>query len=511
MFWVDKIASDLKKRKLYHVDDMKTPSGRVHVGALRGVIIHDLIYEALLDVGHQAVYTYVFNDHDPMDELPIYLDKEKYEPHLGKPLYKVPSPEEGFNNYGHFWAQEYIDVFVKLGARPELVWSSQLYLSGKMNKVIKEALDQSGKILEIYQRVAGYPNKRKGWLPFQVVCPNCGKIGTTESFDWDGETVAFECLPNLVTWAHGCDHKGRISPFNGNGKLLWKVDWPAHWKVLGVTFETAGKDHFSRGGSWDMAGELCRRVFKYPKPEGFGYEFFLVSGKKMSSSKGLGSTAFEVSEILPPEVLRFLMVRTPYKKAINFNPAGMIIPDLFDEYDRCAKEWFKHKRESDFGRIFELSQVGKVPSKPMNFPRFRDVATLLQMPGVDLKQYFSDTDPRTLEERIYYAKIWLDRYAPPEFVFRITDMVPEVTKNFSDKQKLYLSELIDALEKEETKTAQELEEKMYKIAKDLNFPSVEAFQTIYLSLLGKTHGPKASAIIFTNKDVILKRLKEVVK
>ncbi len=45
MFWADKVASELKERKkpLEWVDDMKTPSGRVHVGALFGVVFHDLV------------------------------------------------------------------------------------------------------------------------------------------------------------------------------------------------------------------------------------------------------------------------------------------------------------------------------------------------------------------------------------------------------------------------------------------------------------------------------------
>ena len=51
MYWADKIASEIiksGKHKPFWVDDMKTPSGRMHVGSLRGVIIHDLIYKALL-------------------------------------------------------------------------------------------------------------------------------------------------------------------------------------------------------------------------------------------------------------------------------------------------------------------------------------------------------------------------------------------------------------------------------------------------------------------------------
>lgn len=508
MFWSDKIVSELKKNKLHHVDDMKTPSGRIHVGALRGVVIHDLVYRSLLDDQRKAVYTYVINDHDPMDSLPIYLDQKKFLKHMGEPLYKIPSPKPGFKSFAQCWAQEFIEVFNTLGANPKIIWSSELYLDGRMNKVIKEALDQAPKILKIYQKIGGYPKKRKGWLPFQVICPQCGKVGTTEAFGWDGETVAFECLPNLVSWANGCGHQGRISPLDGNGKLLWKVDWPAHWKVLGVNFEGAGKDHFSRGGSWDMAGELCREIFDYPQPEGIGYEFFLIGGRKMSSSKGLGSSAAEVAAILPPELLRFLMVRTNYRRTIDFDPGGMVIPDLFDEYDRCAQEWFEHGRKSDLGRIFELSQVDKLPRKKINFPRFRDVATFVQMPNVNLKKQFPGVSKKILEERINYAKIWLNSYAPSDFVFKISDKLPKEAKKLTRKQKAYLAALGTALDKEWQKD-KDLEYELYEIAKKFELPSKEAFEAIYLAFLGKAHGPKAAAFLLAqNKQFVAKRLKE---
>ena len=53
MIWADREAKRLKERSLplEWVDDMKTPSGRIHVGSLRGVIVHDLIYKALKEIG----------------------------------------------------------------------------------------------------------------------------------------------------------------------------------------------------------------------------------------------------------------------------------------------------------------------------------------------------------------------------------------------------------------------------------------------------------------------------
>jgi len=77
MIWADREAKRLKERNLplEWADDMKTPSGRIDVGSLRGVIVHDLIYKALKDIGVKTKFSYVFNDMDPMDGMPSYLDK----------------------------------------------------------------------------------------------------------------------------------------------------------------------------------------------------------------------------------------------------------------------------------------------------------------------------------------------------------------------------------------------------------------------------------------------------
>jgi lysyl-tRNA synthetase, class I len=110
MFWADKIASDIiasGNHQPFWVDDMKTPSGRVHVGALRGVAIHGLIHQALLDQKQSATYTYIFNDMDPMDGFPHYLPDE-FRQHMGKPLYRIPSPEPGFESLAQLYAQEFI-------------------------------------------------------------------------------------------------------------------------------------------------------------------------------------------------------------------------------------------------------------------------------------------------------------------------------------------------------------------------------------------------------------------
>lgn len=500
MFWADKIASELKSAGPQWVDDMKTPSGRIHVGALRGVIIHDLVYRALLDFGIKAKYTYVFDDHDPMDSLPVYLPQEKYKKFMGFPLNKIPSPGEGAKNFAEFYALEFKEVFNKLGANPEIIWASELYKSGKMDEGIKICLDNASKIREIYKKIAG-ADLPPDWFPFSVICEKCGKVGTTKVYAWDGKKVSYRCLPNLVEWAKGCGYEGKISPYGGAGKLPWKVEWAVKWQVIGVTVEGAGKDHMSKGGSHDIASAVCQKILNHKTPYPVPYEFFLIGGRKMSSSKGLGSSASEVTEILPPELLRFLMVRVPIGRAIDFDPGGMTIPDLFDEYDRCAK---------DGSRFFELSQVGKISEKEIRFPRFRDVASFVQMPGVDVKKQFPDADKKVLEERIKYAKIWLDGYAPKEFIFKIAEKLPKEAKKLSPEQKNYLSGVLQLIEVG-WKKPEEFQEELYNLAKEKKLSSSEAFSAIYLVLTGKTSGPKAAWLLLSlDKKFLIKRFKEAV-
>jgi len=239
MYWVDKVAKEILesgKYIPYWVDDMKTPSGFAHIGALRGPVIHSLIYRALRDLSKEAKLTFVINDFDPADELPPEF-KEKYKDYLGFPLRKIPSPDSKYDSLGTLIAEDFKKVQLDLGVEAEFLSSYEMYRGGRFDGVIKEALDNAEKIQDIYQKVSGSKKREKGWLPFQVECEKCGKLGTTRVFAWDGKQVSYKCEPDLVVWAQGCGYEGKITPFGGTGKLPWKVDWAAHWKVIGVTIE----------------------------------------------------------------------------------------------------------------------------------------------------------------------------------------------------------------------------------------------------------------------------------
>ncbi|MBU2595339.1 lysine--tRNA ligase, partial [Patescibacteria group bacterium] len=345
MLWLEKILDDLgKTQKDFLVSDYITPSGKIHIGSLRGVFIHDEVFKGLKKKDKKAEFVYGYDDFDPMDGLPVYVDQKKYLPEMGKPLCDIPAPEKGFKSFAEYFAYDFREIFEACGAKPKIIWLSEEYRAGKFDAVIKEILENADKIRKIYKKVSG-SNKARDWLPISMVCPKCGKIGTTyaSKFENDkvyphtknfGERVYYECREDLVEWAVGCGYKGWGSPYKGGAKLPYKVEWPAKWKVYGTDVEGAGKDHNAAGGSRDIARAIATEVLKIKEPYNIVYEHFLIGGKKMSSSKGLGVTARDMFEILPPQVLRYLILRTPIERAINFDPEGESIPQLFDDYDK---------------------------------------------------------------------------------------------------------------------------------------------------------------------------------
>ncbi len=528
MIWVDREVKKIKERDLplEWVDDMKTPSGKIHVGALRGVVIHDLVYKVLVENGVNAKFTYIFDDHDPMDAIPAYLEYEKWEPYAGMQLYKIPSPEKGYASFAEHYAKDFIKVFESINCHPKIIWTSDLYNSGKMNGVIREVLDSADIIREIYKVVAK-AEKPKDWYPFNVVCENCQKVGTTQVYKWDGTHVYYRCVPQMVAWAKGCGHEGKVSPFDGRGKLPWQLDWPAKWKVLGITVEGAGKDHMSAGGSHDRATEFCKKVFQYPVPYPLPYEWFTIGGRKMSTSKGVGATAEAVSKILPQNVFRFLIVRTPIGTALDFNPYGDTILNLFDDYDRCMEAYFDKLEGnipegkpgevlSDFARIIELSEVKSLPQERLFLPRFRTIVNVIKTKA-DLLEFFekqkgsplTDEEKAILEEREIYAQVYLDNYASKEDKVELIDEIPEDLE-LSENQTKFLQLLAGNLKKNKSEDREEIQQTVFDTLKKNSFKSKEVFQAFYKILTGKEYGPKASDIILEfGIDAVVARIQQI--
>lgn len=522
MFWLDRIFGEAEKQlapkiasgKKLLIRDEKTASGRVHVGSMRALALHAALAERLGEAGIEHEFVYEINDFDPMDGLPVYLDQEIFGKYLGVPLCNIPSPEpEKAKNFAEYYAAEYEGAIRMAGFSPKFTRASTLYREGKMNDTIRDALSKVDLVKKIYKELTGQ-DRPENWYPINVICEHCGKLSTTKVTAFDGENVAYTCYPTAVDWTQGCGHAGTISPFDGNAKLLWKLDWAAKWKVYGVDIEGGGKDHYSKGGSRDYARRISEEVFGYPEPFGVPNEFFLVGGKKMSSSKGAGSAAKDVVELLPPHIFRLALYGKDINQQINFDPAGDTIPVLYDTYDRIAEEVWSGAHD-DNTRLFTYITTEPWLFEPRFLPRFSQVAFMVQMPHLDSHVEFekvkgsplTELDKKELRLRSEYARVWLDRAADEEYKFILQETLPEAY-SLTDAQRSALRAVFAYVEAHPVLDGQELHTALHDLRKQSGLEAKPFFGPMYAALLHKDHGPKMGWFLSVlPREFLLDRLK----
>jgi lysyl-tRNA synthetase class 1 len=511
MDWADELASRVTGPQV--VNDSKTPSGTVHVGSLRGPVILDVIVRALRAAGHETTYLYGVDDLDPMDAQAL-LTPDAVEREMGRPLAHVPDPTGDCHaSYARHFAGIFIDTFAGLGIHPDrYYWMSDIYPTGEMDPYIRTALDRAGLVREIYRRVANVQHP-ESWHPISVICPSCGKVGTTIVTEWDGERVRYECRPDLVAWARGCGAAGWIAPFGGNAKLPWNLEWAAQWSLFGVTIEPNGKDLATAGGSRDRSEAIAREVFEREPPLNLAYEFLNIGGKKMSTSKGRGAAAHAIAEVVPPEQLRFLFLRPRPNQAIDFDPDGTDqIPRLFDEFDRIAAATAGRDVRGDLPSGYEatfryslLDPTADAIREAEAFrPAFAHLALLLQIPGVDVAERIAaekgtaltERERAILDERVAAATAWLDAYAPDTARLAIhRDGVPRAAGDLDQEQRAFLAHLSDAAANEPPSSGAAWQALIFSTAAADELPPRRAFEAIYRAFLGRSNGPRAGWLL----------------
>ncbi len=525
MDWADELATRVSGPQV--VNDSKTPSGTVHVGSLRGPVILDVITRALRANGLKTTLLYGVDDMDPMDAQAL-LTPDAVEHEMGRPLAHVPDQVgDGHASYGRHHAEVFIDIFARLGIHPNrYYWMSEIYPTGDLDPYIRLALDRAPLVRDIYRRVANVQHSET-WHPVGVVCPTCGKVGTTIVTKWDGERVFYECRPALVTWARGCGSSGWISPFRGAAKLPWNLEWAAQWSLFGVTIEPGGKDLSTAGGSRDRSAAIAREVFEREPPLNVAYEFLNIGGKKMSTSKGRGAAAHTIAEVIPPEQLRFLFVRPRPNQAIEFDPDGSdAIPRLFDEFDRYAaatagrevKGEISPGHEATF-RYSLLDPNADVADEAAAFrPAFSHLALLVQIPGVDVAarveaEKGSPLTPREdelLDERVGAARAWLEAYAPDRARLAVQhDAVPAEAVALEPDERAFLTALADAVAATAPSGGDAWQTAIFAAASQTGLAAGRAFGALYVAFLGRTNGPRAGWLLASlDPAFVVVRLRE---
>jgi lysyl-tRNA synthetase class 1 len=525
MDWADELAASVSGPQV--VNDSKTPSGTVHVGSLRGPVILDVIVRALRRNGLETTLLYGVDDMDPMDAQAL-LTPDAVDHEMGRPLAHVPDQvDDGHASYARHHAEAFIDIFARLGVHPDrYYWMSDIYPTGQMDGFIRTALDRVATVREIYRRVANVQHP-DNWHPIQIVCPNCGKVGTTIVTKWDRERVFFECRAELVTWARGCGTSGWTSPFGGNGKLGWNLEWAAQWSLFGVTIEPCGKDLSTAGGSRDRADAIAREVFEREPPLNVPYEFLNIGGKKMSTSKGRGAAAHTIAEVIPPEQLRFLFIRPRPNQVIEFEPEGSdAIPRVFDEFDRFAAatagEEVRGEIAPGFAATFAYSLLdphADVAAEAAAYrPAFSHLALLLQIPNVDLVarveaekgSALTERERQILDERVRAARAWLDTYAPERAIVAIRDTLPaDSVTALDDDQRRFLGTLATEADRASLSSGEEWQNLIFTVAVEHDLPNGKAFAALYAAFLGRSNGPRAGWLLASlDPEFVIRRLRE---
>lgn len=515
-YWADKKIAE-SSANIIVINDSKTLSGAAHVGSLRGPIVHDVLYRAAVRAHRAVRYLFGSDDYDPFDAVPPSVPTE-FSKYLGMPLCNVPSPDGSDRSYSRFFEDEFFGVISELGITPEYYYMSDIYRSGDVNDTIQTLLDNAETVREQYY-IASNAELPSNWYPFHVICENCGKIATTRVYDWDGQKVHYVCETDRVDYTNGCKHSGVISPYDGSGKLPWKMEWIAQWELFGVNLEGAGMDHNVAGGSRDVAEAVYRAVYEKNPPLNEPYEFLLIGKRKMSSSKGIGYSAREVANILPPELIRFLITRTRPRSTINFQIEDAAIPRLYDQYDATRNDYVSGKLDDVEKISFEQSQVDfPVSIEPMYFPRFTHVATVVQIPDVDVERHFAThkgsqltvQETEELKKRIYYSKVWLDSVAPEDAVVRVKSSIPEIARKLSQIQMAFLSNLKTLFEQDKELSGEVIHRAIYDLIASDSIDKFQAFEAIYKAFTGTNKGPRAGELLSTlNNQFIVQRIQEV--
>jgi lysyl-tRNA synthetase class 1 len=383
-----------------------------------------------------------------------------------------------------------------------------MYEKGKYTEVIKEALQNKEKIKEILEKISGRKIP-EGWSPFRVLCEECGRMTTTTITELllDQNEVKYECE---------CGNSGNADFSKGEGKLLWRIDWAARWKMLGVNIEPYGKDHGTKGGSYDTAVAMSKDVFKYEPPYGFMYDFIYLKGKKgkMASSTGNMISVAEILSVVPPEIIRYIILKSKPQQFIQFDPGNGLLQAV-DEFVKLGENYKKKKISESQKRLYEISEIKGDKEKIL--VTFRHLVNVVQAACGSIDEIIRilnrtgikvNKDNRLLQEEIDRVQKWISEYAPENVKFEIQNDIPDEAKKLSDKQKELLKKIAEELEKESD--PEKLHNFIYKTGKNFGLSPAETFKPIYIVILGKDYGPKAGWFLVTlDKNFVIKRFKEV--
>ena len=502
MYWADALVENLEGKQT--VSTGISPSGPIHVGNMREILTGDIINRALQDKKLETRFIYLCDDLDPLRKVYPFLDSS-YSQYVGMPLSYIPAPD-GNGKYSDYFLKPFLETLTKINVNVEVISTTGLYRDGKLAEAINIAMDNRKEIAGILHDIAGY-DLDDNWYPYEPRCSKCGKINSSTVIRYEEPYVYYKCK--------ACGNEDRADIRKDDGKMPWRVEWPAKWFALGVTVEPFGKDHAAAGGSYDTGKEIAAKIYKITPPVPLMYERILLKGVGvMHSSTGVAITASEVTTFAPPEILRFLIAKNDPGRHIDFDP-GMGLLNLIDDYEKMERAYFglDESNNENFKRIYEMSRI-KIIDAPEKI-NFRHIVTLVQIYNNDssllsaLKRsgYDKDEIDDYLKSEITIAKYWLSKYAPENIKFSLTD------KDFllTESQKSILQEFLDKISNSEW-TSESIHALIYSIIGERNAAPKDIFTLFYRVFIDKDKGPRLGYFLASmDKNYVINRIKGLVQ
>ena len=554
--WLQEILDKIEERdkSLITLSTGKTPSGHIHVGILREIIICDSLRRVLEDRGNNVRNLLFFDSLDAAKRFPDYIDKDFQQENLGKPFAYIPCPFEDCNckSYAHHFGEELYSTFPDFGIKNELVWTHELYKDKRMLERIKISLQRVKDIKAILKKYIlptldeekkiQFLEMQKNWMPVMVVCEECDRLLNVKkdgsirpnrigSYNDANETVSYTC--------NYCQHSNDISIYSGRLKLNWRVDWPAKWSIFKTTCEPAGKDHSVKGGAYDTGLELCQKLFDYQGPVKVPYEWLRLGEYDMKTSKGIVFTPKSFLEVADPELYRMLILRTDPMKHISLRIEE--IPQYYDYYEKIEDAYFSSENDEElkdlkyiyplikieglskektskipFNLLVFLSQIQNILSenllyekaksvlrenKSINIPSFENFKMLLKRTKnwiEEVKKIIeNEKDPKV--KRSILQKINI--FEIPE------DLDEKFLENLDEKQKKGITQFREYILQNQDIDEDEIQNQVFNIAKELEIQPRKMFQAFYWILLGKKFGPRLGSFIsLLDREWLIKRL-----
>jgi len=470
-YWVDQLAYQVLKVPGRHViSSAITTSGPTHLGTVEEFLFPSVISSRLQELGDQPEFIFIGDIMDALDSVPAGLPAW-LEEWLGKPLTSVPDPYGCHRSFGEHFLADTVSYMDRFDVKPKVIPASDLYASGLYDDYVKLYYSK----LDAVKRILENTSLRKlpeGWMDIVMpVCETCGKIATTRVTGFDGQYIYYSDDKD-VGYAKGCGHSGKV-PLSGHAwKMTWRLDWPTRQAFLGVTLEGAGKDHHTKGGSWDTAKAVHEELLGRKPPLSYRWGFVLLNGKKMSKSQGIGALS-EIMGYIPPEVLKYFLLRVDIEKDKSIDDSGEGMLRLIDEFERDLREPMSEKRRM----AVHLAQPSEGWEKPF----------VLLLLAYQLEGGWDGAKQRLALKSSYlrpYVERWVASQKLPD-AYRIS-YSPRPAQGLVRKW-------IMGLRGDET--GLEASQKLRELANASGIPVEQAFAEAYVCLLGKPMGPKLSSLV----------------